>query len=243
MDARSPVRELTAAARARSLEAANGATAAPARGRVVAQTYATLGASLALTAATTWFVLRDPGMLAGVAQNFWWWVGGSFLLLVLLMPAAIPATTRLPLFGAFSIVEGATIAPLCALLEARSPGVLGQAALLTGTAVAALTVAGVVFRQRTAAWGQFLFTGIVVLVVASLLTTVVGGPTAAARTWISAVGVFLFSGYLVYDTGRLVDRNWRMPGAYVVCAVSLYLDILNLFLHVAQLLSGRGARR
>ena len=244
MDARSTAGVLSAEARARSLDAANGVTVAPARGRVIAQTYATLGASLALTALTTALVMRDPALLAGVARNFWWYVGGSFVLLFLMRPSSVRASTRLPLFGAFSVVEGAAIAPLCYALEVRAPGVLGQAAILTGTAVAALTVAGVVFRSRTAAWGQFLFAGVIVLIVASLLAMFTGGASAATSTWLAAAGVFVFSGYIVYDTGRLVDTYWRAPGAYVHCAVALYLDVLNLFLSIAQLLAGgRSDRR
>jgi modulator of FtsH protease len=243
MDARYTAGALSAEARARSLDAANGATVAPARGRVIAQTYATLGASLLLTALTTGIVMRDPELLAGVARHFWWYFGGSLALLFLMRPTSIPTSTRLPLFGAFSVVEGAAIAPFCAMLEMRTPGVLGQAAILTGTAVAALTVAGVVFRNRTAAWGQFLFTGLIVLIVASLLAAFSGGASSATGTWLSAAGVFVFSGYLVYDTGRLVDTYWRAPGAYIHCAVALYLDVLNLFLNIAQLLSGRSSRR
>ena len=81
------------------------------------------------------------------------------------------------------------------------------------------------------------------LIVASLLTAFTGGAASAASTWISAAGVFIFAGYVVYDTGRLVDTYWRAPGAYLHCAVALYLDILNLFLAVLQLLSGRSSRR
>ena len=243
MDGQFTAGSLSAEARARSLEAANGVTVAPARGRVIAQTYATLGASLLVTALTTGIVMRDPALLAGVARHFWWYVGGSLVLLFLMRPTSMRASTRLPLFGAFSVVEGAAIAPLCAVLEARTPGVLGQAAILTGTAVAALSVAGVVFRNRTAAWGQFLFTGIIVLIVASLLAAFTGGASSTTSTWLSAAGVFVFAGYLVYDTGRLVDTYWRAPGAYIHCAIALYLDVLNLFLNIAQLLSGRSSRR
>ncbi len=243
MDARYTADALSAEARARSLDAANGSTVAPARGRVIAQTYATLGASLLVTATTTAIVMRDPALLAGVASHILWYFLGSLVLLFMMRPSSVPASTRLPLFGAYSVVLGAAIAPFCAVVEARSPGVLAQAATLTGTAVAALTVAGVVFRSRTAAWGQFLFTGLIVLIVASLLATFSGGASAATETWLSAAGVFVFSGYLVYDTGRLVDTYWRAPGAYLHCAISLYLDVLNLFLNIASLLSGGRSRR
>jgi modulator of FtsH protease len=245
MDARSTAGPLSAEAqaRARSLEAANGAPVAPARGRVIAQTYATLGASLLLTALTTAFVMRDPALLGGVAEHYWWYFGGSLVLLFLMRPSSVSVSTRLPLFGAFSAVLGAAIAPFCAVVEARTPGVLAQAAALTGTAVAALTVAGVVFRARTAGWRQFLFTGLIVLVVASVLAMFTGGASSATETWLAAAGVLVFSGYLVYDTGRLVDTYWRAPGAYLHCAVSLYLDILNLFLNIASLLSGGRSRR
>ena len=60
--------------------------------------------------------------------------------------------------------------------------------------------------------------------------------SAAGFTWIAGIGVLLFSGLLVFDTWRM--RNLFGPDDYVMAAVSIYLDLLNMFIFILSLLSG-----
>jgi len=53
-------------------------------------------------------------------------------------------------------------------------------------------------------------------------------------------GSVLFSGFIIYDTYMLCERH--DPRDYVIAAVELYLDIINLFLYILQLL-GESNRR
>lgn len=53
--------------------------------------------------------------------------------------------------------------------------------------------------------------------------------------WVYAVGgSVLFSGFIIYDTYMLAERY--DPEDYVIAAVELYLDIINLFLYILNLL-------
>lgn len=49
-------------------------------------------------------------------------------------------------------------------------------------------------------------------------------------------GAMIFAGYLVYDTDNLIKRHTY--DEYIWASVALYLDILNLFLHILQVLRG-----
>ena len=51
----------------------------------------------------------------------------------------------------------------------------------------------------------------------------------------SLLGSLIFCGYIVYDTWLLTRR--LAPDEYILAAISLYLDIINLFLFLVQLLS------
>uniref|UniRef100_A0A9L0R5B6 Transmembrane BAX inhibitor motif containing 4 n=1 Tax=Equus caballus TaxID=9796 RepID=A0A9L0R5B6_HORSE len=51
---------------------------------------------------------------------------------------------------------------------------------------------------------------------------------------IAAVGALLFCGFIVYDTHSLMHR--LSPEEYVFAAIDLYLDIINLFLHLLRFL-------
>lgn len=48
-------------------------------------------------------------------------------------------------------------------------------------------------------------------------------------------GSILFSGYIIYDTYLICER--LDPEDYVVAAIELYLDLVNLFLYILRLLS------
>ena len=50
----------------------------------------------------------------------------------------------------------------------------------------------------------------------------------------SLVGALLFVGYILYDTSVIVHHLG--PDDYVVAAVTLYLDIINLFLDFLKIL-------
>lgn len=50
----------------------------------------------------------------------------------------------------------------------------------------------------------------------------------------SAIGAIVFSGYVVYDTENLIKRFTY--DEYIWASVNLYLDILNLFLTILQML-------
>ena len=59
----------------------------------------------------------------------------------------------------------------------------------------------------------------------------------------SSVGSLIFSFYIVYDTQMIVGGEHRRikfhTDDYVIAAISLYLDIINLFLYLLELLDGR----
>jgi len=53
---------------------------------------------------------------------------------------------------------------------------------------------------------------------------------------IAAVSALVFSGYILFDTSRIVlggETN------YILATLRLYLDVLNLFLSLLRLLGGR----
>ncbi|KAG8514193.1 Protein lifeguard 4 [Galemys pyrenaicus] len=50
----------------------------------------------------------------------------------------------------------------------------------------------------------------------------------------AAVGALLFCGFIIYDTHSLMHR--LSPEEYVLAAINLYLDIINLFLHLLRFL-------
>lgn len=53
-----------------------------------------------------------------------------------------------------------------------------------------------------------------------------------------ALGAIIFSGCIIYDTDNLIKRY--SYDEYVWAAVALYVDIINLFLALVNIISGGG---
>lgn len=81
--------------------------------------------------------------------------------------------------------------------------------------------------------GGMLTTGLILLIVGSLLNVFLFG-NAWASFFISCVAVFLFSGFIIYDTFNIMRRY--PTDEYISATLSLYLDILNLFLALLRIL-------
>ena len=82
----------------------------------------------------------------------------------------------------------------------------------------------------------FLLTNKVDLLVASLAAmgaSFFGIDVSMAFIAISAVSVLLFSGLILYDTSRIINGG---ETNYIMATVALYLDILNIFTSLLQLL-------
>ena len=139
----------------------------------------------------------------------------------------------------FTFIEGIFIAPFLAFAEARTPGIIGQAGMLTLSTFGALSLYAVVSKRDFSAWGSFFMVGLWVLIATSLLNFFF--PSTLGSLWIAAGTVLVFSGLLVFDTWRIVRSGQYGPDDYVPAAVNIYLDLLNLFLAITRLLGG--ARR
>lgn len=50
----------------------------------------------------------------------------------------------------------------------------------------------------------------------------------------AAGGALLFCGFIVYDTHLVMHK--LSPEEYILASINLYLDIINLFLHLLRLL-------
>jgi FtsH-binding integral membrane protein len=87
--------------------------------------------------------------------------------------------------------------------------------------------------------GKWMFVGLIAIVVASIINIFIG--SSVAQMTISALAIIIFLGLTAYDTQKIrelvsVDHNGNTE---VVGALTLYLDFINLFLNLLQLLGGR----
>ncbi|HEY2850023.1 MAG TPA: Bax inhibitor-1/YccA family protein [Gemmatimonadaceae bacterium] len=204
------------------------------RATLVRRTYSLVFASILVTMAGTAYALTNQAMMDAVRAHPFIGMLCVFAPLIGAQVARKSFPQNIGFVFLFTFAEGLYIAPFIAIAERYSPGVTAEAGVLTLAAFGALTLYAFVSRRDFSAWGGFLVTGVIVLFVAMLLVMFTG--SAAGFTWIAAIGVLIFSGLLVFDTWRM--RNAFGPDDYVMAAVSIYLDLLNMFVFILSLLSG-----
>jgi len=104
-----------------------------------------------------------------------------------------------------------------------------------GTGIILMTLAGIATTTKKdfSFMSKFLMVGIVLMIVASLANIFLQIPAMALA--MSAVGVILFSGFILYDVSRIVNGG---ETNYVMATLGLYLSIYNLFTSLLQLLMG-----
>lgn len=217
-----------------------GATLAPERtgaerALLVRRTYSLVLAGVIVTVIGAAWAMTQPTIMGWVAAHPFL---SFFATLAPLMGAQafrrqFPMNIGLTLL--FTLVMGVFIAPLVVVMESRQPGVATQAAILTLSTFGVLTAYAFISRRDFSAWGSFFVVGLWVLIGTSVLNMFFQNETASL--WIAGGTVLVFSGMLVFDTWRL--RNQYGPEDYVIAAVQIYLDLLNLFTAILRLLGGR----
>ena len=106
------------------------------------------------------------------------------------------------------------------------------AAGLTAAVVVALTIYACTSKTDFTMCGGLLFTAFMVLFVGSIFSLFF--KSKILRIIISAASVLIFSLYLIYDTQLILGRGELKLTVddYIYAAMTLYLDIIQIFLHI-----------
>lgn len=172
---------------------------------------------------------------------------GSLVLVFALIGLREKSPINLVLLYAFATFEGLLLGPILDnfLANGMSGIVLNAAA---GTAGIALVTGmyGYTTKRDLSGLGSILFVGLIGVIITSVIGLFLHLP--ALYLIISMAVVAVFSGYIIYDMNRLARTKYASEGDAILFTVGLYLDLLNIFLALLQLLSilgggGGGGRR
>jgi FtsH-binding integral membrane protein len=211
------------------------------RATLVRRTYGLVFASVIVTMFGAAFAFTQPGLMTAVIQHPFITFFCMFIPLIMAQRAARDFPRNLILTGVFTFIEGIWLAPFLMMAERSAPGSVGQAAMLTLGAFTVLSAYAVFSRRDFSAWGSFFAIGLGVLLVAMIINMFVA--SAAGALWISVIGLLVMSGLLVFDTWRIVRSGTYGQDDYVMAAVSIYLDLLNMFIFMLSIVGGGNRRR
>ncbi|KAB5545034.1 hypothetical protein DKX38_013146 [Salix brachista] len=199
----------------------------------IRKVYVILAMQLLLTvgvAATVVFVRPIPQFILHTTPGLAIYIVFLILTLILLWPLHV-YSKRHPwnyfFMALFTICIAFAVGLSCALTKGR---IVLEAAILTSVVVIGLTLYTFWASKRGQDFsflGPFLFSAVLVLIVFGLIQFLF--PLGKWSLMIyGGLGAIVFSGFIVYDTGNLIKRF--SYDEYISAAISLYLDIINLFL-------------
>jgi FtsH-binding integral membrane protein len=145
------------------------------------------------------------------------------------------------LFWAFSALIGLSLASIFMIYTQTS---IVRVFFITAASFGALSLWGYTTQRDLTGMGSFLIMGLFGVILGSLINLI--WPNGMLQFVVSIVGVLVFAGLTAWDTQRL--KNEYVYGALegeaaersaIMGALSLYLNFINLFTLLLQLLGQR----
>jgi hypothetical protein len=217
------------------------------KAQFIQKVYGILGAQIALTCAIVCaFIYHKPTQEFGVKMMMTPGVGWIMLLLLIPLICAInwykdKYPHNFGLLLAFTIVQGVYVGAICGMFAAAGKG---DAIVYAGGTTAAIFFSLSAYvrysEQDFSFMGMFLFVALISNILLGLIAYIFAW---SFMIWLYHIGgVLIFSGFIVYDTDQIVNKVSLEDcdtGTAIWGALELYMDILNLFLHLLALFSSR----
>ncbi len=199
---------------------------------------------LGLTALVAFQVANTPAIVNRLMSNQLLYVGLMLaeLGLVFYLSARVTrlaAETATALFVLYAALNGVTLSLVVLAYTGQS---VADTFAVTAGMFGAMALFGSVTKRSLAGVGQFMYMGLVGLVLASVVGLF--WHNDALQFVISGVGVLVFTGLAAWDAQRLKQMAVVVPAGQtrslaIVGALSLYLDFINLFLMLLRFVGNR----
>lgn len=190
--------------------------------------YLVIGAVLAWGFIATSMVAE---MTAAWQPTIWEYLGWGLCVPILGILLSCSGNAALSFVGFNMVVVpfGAILGPVLAQAELSSPGVVGEAARLTGIVTAIMATTGLLFPNFYRGLGGALFMALLCLLAVGILQLIF--PVLMQFTVIHYIAAGIFALYIGYDMWRASTVPATLDNAVDV-SISLYLDIINLFIRL-----------
>ncbi|WRE62471.1 Bax inhibitor-1/YccA family protein [Helicobacter pylori] len=195
----------------------------------VKTTYKFFAGSLLL--ATIGALLGLMNFQAVVQYKWVFFIAEIVALFGLMFSKSKPGLNLFMLF-AFTSLSGVTLVPLLGMVIAKAGlGAIWQALGMTTIVFGLMSVYALKTKNDLANMGRILFIALIVVLVCSLINLFLGSPMF--QVVIAGASAILFSLYIAYDTQNIVKGMYDSP---IDAAVDLYLDFLNVFISILQII-------
>jgi FtsH-binding integral membrane protein len=205
--------------------------------------YNYMGGALALTGFVAYFAAAT-GFYVQIAHTPLLWV-------VILAPFALVMLLSFRIrtmslgaaqlsFWAYAGLMGLSLAGIFLVYTGES---IARVFFITSATFLAMSLYGYTTRRDLARFGAFLFMGLIGIVIAGLVNLFLH--SSGLQFAISVIGVAVFTGLTAWDTQNIKEMYWEGDGSEIagkkaiMGALRLYLDFINLFIMLMQLMGQR----
>ncbi|MBO5187005.1 MAG: Bax inhibitor-1/YccA family protein [Prevotella sp.] len=208
--------------------------------------YTWMALALVITGFTAYGIANSPGMLMTIATNrilFFGLIIAEFALVIGLSAAInrLSLTMATLMFVLYSVINGATLSFIFVLYTMSS---ISSVFFITAGTFAVMAFIGYTTKTDLSSMGKFLFMALIGIIIASVVNIFL--KSTGLELIVSYIGVLVFVGLTAYDTQKIKNMLWTAGDTgetaqkiALIGALSLYLDFVNLFLHLLRILGDR----
>ncbi|MCO4782334.1 MAG: Bax inhibitor-1/YccA family protein [Candidatus Cloacimonetes bacterium] len=210
----------------------------------ISQVFGWMFAALFLTSATSYIVLSNEALL-NVAFKYMWPLiilelfAVGFLAIRVHKMSPITATV---VFFAYAFCNGFTLTPLIAAYTGES--IAGTFMITAGT-FGCMSFYGMTTKKDLTSWGSLLLTALIGIIIAAVVNVFILQSSGFSLV-ISGIAILVFVGLIAYDTQMIkstyqegMERSAAGHNLAILAALNLYLDFVNLFIHLLQFFGDR----
>ena len=198
----------------------------------IKETYKLFGASMMAGAAGAYVGVP---MASAIHAMMWPLFFVEIGLLIALQFVKTKPGINLMVMFAFTFMTGITLAPLLSMAIAINPLAIGNAFAMTSVIFGSMSLFAIKTTKDFTGYGKPLMIALLVIVGFSIVNIFLGSPMISVI--ISGAVVLLFTFFIVYDTQNIIRGMYEHP---IDGAIALYLDFLNLFTALLQLILAFG---
>lgn len=201
---------------------------------VIRNTYMLLSMTLIFSALMAYIAIVNQARPVSIGLFFLATIGLQFLTFQLRNSVWGIITTF-----AFTGFMGYTLGPILTWYLSLSNGaqIVTSALGLTGAIFLGLSSYALVTRKDFSYLTGFLFAGMMVGIVASVMAIFFNIP--ALHLLVSSMFVLIFAGYIMHETSDMIHGGQRN---YILATISLYISIYNIFISLLQILGALGGK-
>ncbi|KAI5118834.1 hypothetical protein M0805_006154 [Coniferiporia weirii] len=204
------------------------------RNAFVRKIYSILFCQILATCIVGGVISQSPSTIFWVQSHIWAFyipMFGTLINLGLLYWKRHSVPANYILLSTFTFFEAFTLGVVMAFYDNI---VILQALLITLGVFTGLTLFTFQSKYDFSGLGPWLFGALIALLMTGLVGVFI--PFGQTMDLIYAIGgCLIFSGYIVYDTYMISNR--LSPDEFILGAISLYLDFINLFINILRLIN------